>query len=114
VITYHPGIKRLVFTPAPELKLLRQQQLPTIASGTSLPPNVSVAVNSSVWPSSFTGDAAEIRVKWKRPKTAARLSISGASLGECSKCSSKCSSKVQQQVRQQVQQRHVFTRPDHF
>jgi len=24
VITYHPGIKRLVFTPAPELKLLRQ------------------------------------------------------------------------------------------
>ena len=81
VVTYHPDIRRLVFTPAPELSLLRQRQLSTMQNGTLLLPNVSVPIagNGSSWPPG-AANAVEVRVRWKRPTGAAVLSLGGATI----------------------------------
>lgn len=81
VVTYHPEIQRLVFAPAPELSLLRQTQLPTLANNTALVPNVSVPIagNGSGWPAG-AANAVEVRVHWKRPAGAANLSLGGATV----------------------------------
>ena len=50
VVRYHPGIRRLVFSPVPELRLLRKHQLQTVPNNTVLHPNVGAPLNASVWP----------------------------------------------------------------
>jgi beta-fructofuranosidase len=74
VVTYHPGIKRLLFSPAPELRLLRQRALATIPDNSALEPNVTTAINGTTW-APGEGSVAEVRVRWRRPVGAARLSL---------------------------------------
>lgn len=86
VVTYHPQIKRLVFSPAPELELLRKPvPLPTLPNHTTLKPNVStpvaqaahsvgVGVKEIGW-GPGQGLVSEVRVRWQRPTFPARLSL---------------------------------------
>lgn len=76
IVTYHPGIQRLVFSPAPELRLLRKQLLPSLANNTALRANVSTPlnVNAAPWPAGL-GIQASVRVRFRRPKGEARLAL---------------------------------------
>ena len=74
VVTYDPRIQRLVFSPPPELELLRKTRLPTLPNDTVLQTNISTPINSTAWPVG-AGSVAEVHVRWKRPAAPARLSL---------------------------------------
>ncbi len=76
VVTYHPLMKRLVFSPAPELQLLRKLvALPTLPNRTALQPNVSTPLAQGSGWEPGQGAVSEVRVRWKRPAVSARLSL---------------------------------------
>ena len=99
IVTYHPDIRRLVFSPPPELASLRLRQLPSLPNGTALQPNVATPVSGNLGGTGSDGSGgsggsdtsgggnhgsgwapgvgrmAEVRVRWQRPSVAARLSL---------------------------------------